>query len=105
MTKRIIILFFVLQLPLTTNLNAQLRSLRGLKPINLIDMPTANILSQRTLDQGVHKFFHITLRVYNQGGMIGDISVIPLLAEALKDPEVDIRRTAALALGKIRLKD
>lgn len=51
-------------------------SFQAYRPIQLIDMPTANILTEELgPDIDPKKFFHITLRVYNLGGMIGGISV------------------------------
>jgi len=65
-----------------SNLSAQkdyynnFESFKQFKPINLIDKPTANILTEdATSGENAMKYFHLTLRVYNIGGMIGGITV------------------------------
>ncbi len=51
-------------------------SLKGFRPIDLIDLPTANILTESTdKESATDKYFNLSLRVYKQGGMIGGISV------------------------------
>ena len=86
MLKKIIISTIFFQIIITSNLIGQYyrddfkqndrRSFENFIPINLIDTPTANILTEdRGIDQKSIKYFHLSLRVYKQGGMIGGISV------------------------------
>jgi hypothetical protein len=56
--------------------NKKTQSFNYFMPITLIDKPTANILSEnRGTNQDALKYFQLSLRVYNLGGMIGSISV------------------------------
>ena len=75
MSKRIIVLMllflFIQIIPCDAqNENNQLETrfgLRSMKPINLIDIPTANFISR--------KYFQLKMRVYNNGGMLAGLTV------------------------------
>ena len=81
MSKRILLFLFLLLVIQTLPCNAQTNDdwyddyqttstttrLQSMKPINLIDVPTANALLPRC--------FQLKMRVYDMGGMLGGLSV------------------------------
>ena len=84
MRKKSIILMLIIQFFCYINLwaqynnneNIKLESFKQFKPINLIDTPTANILTEYDEEnEKTIKYFHLNLRVYKLGGMIGGITV------------------------------
>jgi len=81
MIKKIILFVLIFPTIWVANLCAQndyydFESFSQFSPINLIDKPTANILTEESeRDEKPPKYFHLSLRVYNLGGMIGGITV------------------------------
>jgi len=54
----------------------KLISLKNYKPIYLVDLPTANLLTEdRGYDKTPMKFFRLSMRVYDNGGVNGSIMV------------------------------
>lgn len=81
MLKKIILVILAFQIICQTNSLAQnyynrIESFEEFKPVNLIDLPTANILTEESVgEEKSAKYFHLSLRVYKIGGMVGGISV------------------------------
>lgn len=79
MLRKIIYLVVLLVALCSADLHAQLSKIstfKEFKPVYLVDMPTANILTDESTDsQNPAKYFLLTLRVYKLGGMNGGLMV------------------------------
>ena len=82
MLRKIIYIFALLVTYHSTILYAQLydnneiSTFKNFKPVFLVDMPTANILTDESINnREPAKYFLLTLRVYKFGGMNGGLMV------------------------------